>query len=890
MTRFLRRLVSLFRHRHAEGELAREMSAHLALLEDEYRSRGMTTDEARLAARRAMGSVALAKDLHRDARSFAWVEDLRQDLRHGLRALRRTPGFTFVAVLTLALGIGANTAIFSVVNTVLLRPVSYSHPDRLVRLFVNLPASATASRTPMRVQSYVTAVELAEIRSRSTALAGIGAMGFDLVAISDRADAARLPVMRATSAVFGMIDARPAIGRTIDVRDDQPEAEPVALLSHRTWQREFGGNAAIVGHTVSLENTLGPRQRSLHRVVGIMPPDFEFPDTETRVWTSLRDLSTERQVQRPILARLKDGVSLGAASTEINGILRDLRRDARGWAETTFDLVPHRDNLITEVRPALLVLTGAVGLVLLIACINVTNLLLARSAGRQRELAIRGALGAGRGRLIRQSLTESVLLSLIGAACGVLLALGGVELLQQLAAGLARADVRVGATIPRLDEIGIDRRVLEFTLATSIVAGVLLGLLPAWRYSRPPAAALASSDRTTAHGQKIGSAFVVAEISLAMVLLLGAGLLLRGFIKLAAVEPGFTSQGVVTFQVALPLDRYREPERQRAFAERVVEWLNAQPGVERAAYARQLPLIGLRDTIQIRRSADPVDARGSDVRYVSHDFLEVMGIAVVRGTGFGPVAGQRELLINRALATRDFAGENPIGQPLYVGRDAAPWRIVGVVENVRQFGLDRQAEPQFFVDAREWRKGMPPLFPVGAYYAVRSTGDADGIVSMIRTRVRELDPGATLFNVAPMEALVAETISRPRMYAVLVGLFALVGMALAVTGIYGVMAYAVTRRTCEIGVRVALGAPRRSVMALVLRQAMRVTAAGLLIGLAGAAMLSRYLEGMLFGVTPLDAVTFVIVTILFAIVATTAAIVPTRRALSVNPLHALRAE
>jgi predicted permease len=890
MKRFIRRFLSLFQAVSAEKDLAREIAAHLALLEDEYRGRGMTGDEARLAARRAMGSVALAKDRHRDARSVPWLEDLRQDLRHGLRSLRRTPGFTCVAVLTLALGIGANTAIFSVVNTVLLRSVSYSNPDRLVRLFVNLPASATSSRTPVRVQSFLTGAEREEILSRSTTLTAIGPMGAGLVAISNREDGRRLAAMRATSSVFHMVEARPAIGRPIDARDDRPDAEPVLLLSHRAWLREFGGDAAIVGQTVSLENVLGPRERTLYRVVGVMGADFEFPDTETHVWMSLRETSSESQMQRPVFARLRDGVSLDAASAELTGILRGLRPDAVGVNETTFDLVPHRDGLIAEVRPALLVLTGAVGLVLLIACINVTNLLLARAAGRQRELAIRTAVGAGRGRLIRQTLTESLLLSLIGAAGGVLFALGSLELLQELAAGLARADVRVGTTIPRLDEIGIDRRVLEFTLVTSMVAGVLLGLVPAWQYSRPSVAALVSSDRTTVRRQTIGSVFVVAEISLAMVLLLGAGLLLRGFMTLATVEPGFASKGVITFQVALPLDRYREADAQRAFAERVVEWLNVQPSVQRASYARQLPLIGLRDTIRIRRSADPAAGQGGDVRYVSRDFLNVMGIAVIRGTGFSAVAGQRELLINQALASRDFAGEDPIGQSLFVGRDAAPWRIVGVVENVRQFGLDREAEPQFFVDAREWRKGMPPLFPVGAYFALRSTGTTEATVAMIRSRVRELDPGARLFNVAPMEALVAETISRPRMYVVLVSLFALVGVALAVTGIYGVMAYAVTRRTREIGVRVALGAPRGSVIALVLRQAMRLTAAGLVLGLMGAAMLSRYLEGMLYGVEPLDLVTFGLVTTLFACVAAAAAIVPTRRALGVNPLSALRAE
>src|SRR5688572_12807612 len=429
MRRFIRRLISLFTPRRNEAELAREMSSHLAMLEDEYRRRGMTAEEAGLAARRAMGSVALAKESHRDARSFPWLEDLHQDLRHGLRNLRRTPGFTFVAVVTLALGIGANTAMFSVVSTVLLQPVPYRAPERLVRLFVTQPASATASRTPQRSQGSLTAVELRELRARSRTLADIASMGFATLVVSGRPDSSsRLLALNASPNLFRLLDVAPALGRVIDARDEGPAAERAMVLSHRTWLRDFGGDPAIVGRRVDLENALGPRQRGSVRVVGVMPHDFEFPDTETRVWISASDSPTESRIRRPIVARLKDGVSPRAASTEIEGIMRELRRGDRGIAETTFEFVPHQDNLIAEVRPALLVLSGAVGLVLLIACINVANLLLARSTGRQREIAVRAAIGAGRGRLLRQGLTESVLLSVIGAAGGVALACGGIAL------------------------------------------------------------------------------------------------------------------------------------------------------------------------------------------------------------------------------------------------------------------------------------------------------------------------------------------------------------------------------------------------------------------------------------------------------------------------------
>jgi putative ABC transport system permease protein len=533
----------------------------------------------------------------------------------------------------------------------------------------------------------------------------------------------------------------------------------------------------------------------------------------------------------------------------------------------------------------------------MIACVNVANLLLARGAARQREIAIRAAIGAGRGRLIRQLLTESLLLAVVGGVAGAALAVAGVELLRTLATTLSRIDLGTSVSFPRLDEIRVDYDVLLFTLGVSIVAGIVCGIAPAIGESRAdskgvlrataPASGVGRSSRTQ-------GVLVIAEIALAMTLLVGGGLLIHSFIKLTSVDPGYDPAHVLTFQVSLPVDRYPD-ERLTAFAEDMVERVRTVPGVRAAAYANQLPMVQLRDTAGgLWRTPDAARKPapgGPDARFVSRDYLDVMGIRVIAGRGFSENdrEGQaRVLLVNEALVRRDFAGENPIGQRVFVGRDTTPWQIVGVLENVRQFGLDREPEPQFYF-CQLPQKTMP-LFPVGAYYAVRTDAESTAVVADVRRIANELDPQARLFNVVPMRQLVTTTIARPRMYAILLGTFAAVAVALAAIGIFGVIAYSVAQRTREIGIRIALGAQRSTVMALVLRQSAALVTIGIVLGGAGAAALSRYLEGMLFGLAPRDPATFVTVIIVFAVVAIAASYVPARRALAVDPLVALRSE
>lgn len=615
-----------------------------------------------------------------------------------------------------------------------------------------------------------------------------------------------------------------------------------------------------------------------------MRPDFAFPNSRTELWTPIQTAAGGPEPRAAILARLSGAVPIEAAAAEVGPIIRSIRGHAQ---ETTYDVVREQDALVAPVRPALLTLMAAVGFVLAIACVNVTNLVLARSAARRREVAIRVALGAGRGRLIRLLLTESLILSAAGGVAGVCLAVGGISLLKDLGTTLTRVDI---ATVsrPRLDEVRLDTEVLLFTAAISTLTGIAVGLVPAL-------ASTASSGFGGRRHFRIRSVLVLAEIAMATMLLVSGGLLMRSFVALLRVDPGYDAASVLTFQVNLPIDLYPDA-RLRTFAEDLVARLRLVPGVTSAAYANQLPLIGLRDTAGgLWKSPDPnrrSAPNGADARFVSRDYLEVMGIRIADGRGFNESddAGRpRVLLINLALARRDFPGENPLGQQVFIGRDVMPWEIVGIVDDVRQFGLDREPEPQFFMDLRQWT-GTGPLFPGGAYYAVRTSAESAATIASIRGIVRDLEARASLFYVAKMSALVSSTVSRPRMYAVLLSLFAGVATALSVIGVYGVLAYSVAGRTREIGIRVALGARRADVLRLVLGDVAVLTVAGIAAGLTGAAAATRYLRSMLFGLTPLDPFTFAAVAVLFAGVATLAAFLPARRAAEVDPLVALRCE
>ena len=867
MRRILHRVLNVFRGERSDAEVTREIAAHLALLEDEYRRRGLSPDEARLAARRAMGSVAQAKDLHRDARTFAWIDDARRDVAHGVRSLRRTPGFTVVAVLTLALGIGATTAVFSVISAVLLRPLPYPNADRLVQLFAldterGLPRGARA----------IPPGDFEVLRAPSRSVSHVAGYIQTSATLTGQGDAVRLAGVQITASVFPMLGVAPLLGRPFDASEESPGAD-VVVLSYRAWQRYFNGDSAIVGRVAAFDG----RGRT---IVGVMPEGFAFPDAHVQYWVPYvrQDPNANSFLSLATVARLRDGVAPPVAEDEINVTMRAADARIRG----RFEAVGMQDELVASVRPALLILAGAVGLVLLIACVNVANLLLARTAAREHEIAVRRAVGASPGRLFRQLLTESALLSTIGAVAGTALAIGAIGLLRTLATSLPRRDLGPGVSLPRLDEIGIDVTVLVFTVAVALLTGIVCGLLPAVRHAR---AREADRLRERVASPRVRGALVVAEIAMAMVLLVGGGLLIRSFIKLSTQELGYDSTRVVTFQ-ATP--RQSRGPAARAFADQLVTRIEALPGVSAAGYANNLPLV--QQSFGRDVSSQPYDHRPPRAPFpglhaVSPRLIQALGVRIVEGRTFSNgEAARREALVTQAFARSGFFDGPAIGRQIYSGETS--WEVVGVLEDIKQFRLDQRGGSEFYIV--DFVPAPPGLG--GTYFAVRTDADPAAIATSVRSVVRQLDEAATVDNIATMDQIVSNAMSRPRLYAVLLGIFAAVAMVLAAIGIYGVLSYLVAHRAREIGIRMALGAQRFRVVALVLRQTAVLTVVGVVVGVIGAAALSRYLEGLLFGLTPLDVTTFVAVVVMFAAVAMLAAYVPARRATRVNPLVALRAE
>jgi putative ABC transport system permease protein len=838
------------------------------------------------------------------------LDDLRRDTVLAARMLRRAPGFTTVAILTLALGIGANTAVFSVVNAVLLRSLPYKDPDRLVRIFGSVPAGAGVNGPSRRVPG-VRVSDLAELRTQAASLSDVVFYVGASATLTGVEEARKLDGIRIAPEAFSMLGAVPLIGRTFEPREAAAGADGVVILSFTTWQRYFNGAPQVLGRQLRLDD------RS-YAVVGVMPAAFQFPDKQTQFWVPF--VATDfPQIGGSPIARLKDGVSLDAAAAEVTSILVRLHetqpsRFGTPPAPPQYELVRMKDEIVAPVRPALLVLAAAVGFVLLIGCVNVANLVLARTAARRRDIAVRLAVGASRGRLIAQALTESVLLSLAGGAAGALLAVGGVRLLRILGTSLPRRDIGPGIGMPRLDEVGVDASVLLFTLAISVATGIVFGLLPALRLERGSGAMdlLRDGANSATSGfnlfgrHRFQAVLVIAEIATATVLFVGGGLLINSLFRLSRVDPGYDPAHVLTAQVSLPR---RYAATVPAFGDELAARLGRVGGVTAVGYARQLPMIRMRQLTMLRFTAAmpsrmpapaPFDARQlpevPDMRVVSRDYLRAIGARVIEGRGFDERDGAGKpqvMLINRALARSGYLGDHPIGRQVY-GPGRSPWEVIGIVDDMRQFNLDQDPDPQIFID---YRQDTPPPAtqqalgpPPAPYLAIRASGDPAATVAALRGAVRALEPQASVDNVATLGEIVTNSLSRPRFYAVLLGVFAAVAVILTAIGIYGVMSYAVAQRTREIGIRMALGARRADVVGLVLQQGVAVTAIGIGLGLAGAAALTRYLEALLFGVTRLDPLTLASAAAAFAGVATIASAIPARRASRVDPLVALRCE
>jgi predicted permease len=873
MRRFFQRLVNLFRGKRSDEEAAREIAAHLALLEDEYRRRGMTDDQARLAARRALGSTAHARDLHRDARTFAWIDDALRDATHGLRSLRRTPAFTVIAVITLALGIGANTAIFSVISAILLRPLPYRDADRLVQVFTPPPDIPGGASVPRSARSF-RQPQFDALRSGTRTLEFVAGYINTSTTLTGQGDAVRLSGLQTTAALFPLLGVQPQFGRTFESREELAGADAVVVLSHEVWRRYFNGDPTVIGRVAAFDG----RGRT---IVGVMPDGFAFPDAFAQYWVPHVPPGPNARLSFALatLARLRDGVSRQAAADEVNALGRQGPNAPAG----RFEVISVQDDIVEPVRPALLILAGAVGLVLLIACVNVANLLLTRTASRDHELAVRRAVGASPGRLLRQLLTESLLLSAIGGLVGTALALGAIALLHGLATSLPRRDLGPGVSLPRLAEIQLDLPVLLFTIVIALLTGLVCGLLPALRHAR---AREADRLRERAASPRVRGALVVAEIAMAMVLLVGGGLLIRSFMNLAAEDLGYDAARVLTFQ-ATP--QQGAGPAARVFAEQLVARIEALPGVSAAGYANNLPLVQQsfgRDVSSQPYDRVPPRPPFPGLHAVSPGMIRALGLRIVEGRTFSEgEAGRREALVTRAFARSGFFDGPAIGSRIYSGKSYA-WEVVGILDDVRQFRLDQRGGSEFYI--LDFVPAPPGLG--GTYFAVRTDSDPLALASPMRSIVRDLDPSATIDNIATMDQIVSNAMSRPRLYAVLLGVFAGVAMILAAIGIYGVISSHVALRAREIGIRMALGAQRAQVVGLVLRQTTMLTVVGMVAGMAGAVAMSRYLESLLYELTPLDLTTFVVVLVMFVVVATLASYMPARRATRVDPLVALRTE
>jgi putative ABC transport system permease protein len=836
----------------------------------------------------------VARDTQRireSRRSLAAMRAVSSDARDALRTLRRTPAHTTAAVLVIALGIGPSIAMFSVVHAVLLKPLPFPESDHLVRLVTDRAGDPSKQRSATRVIGSLSVGELVALRGRTRTLAQVGVYTNSFKTLGQPDRAMRLEGWRVEPSVFDMLGTRPLLGRPFTTVEGLPGAGHVVVLSFGTWRDAFGGDRGILGHSISLDG-------ESYAVVGVMPSTFNFPFelADPQFWVPLA-LSTDRadlRVSLPMLARVAPGVSIAAAAAEVNAILREQSSGDR------YSLVRLRDELAAPIRPALLVLMAAAIFVLAVTCVNVANLCLVRAAGRERELTIRVALGAGLGRLRAQLLTEGLLLAFAGAIPGLGLAMGGTWLLRPLATTLSRMDVGSYSTFPRLNEVAVDSSAVGFALLVTVATGLVFGLVPTLRASGASAfgslgrgAASPTSRLGSGSGNLARRLLVVLQVGVAIIVLVGGGLLVRSLVALATVPLGYDPSPVLTFEVATPAGRYRGEQIER-FAEELVGRLHQLPNVQAAAFAPQLPMVRLlRDSVEVRRSAAPLSdgsSRQDDLRGVSDDYFQTMGVRVLQGRGFTAndrPGHTRAVVINRRLAREVFAGEDPIGQPVYLFDQTDPWQIVGVVDDVRQVSLDGAPQPQVFVDSRQW-PGMAPGLAHLQYYAVRTSSDPESAVPLVRAVLHQVDPQAALYNVAPMATLVSNALSRPRLYATVTSAMSLVAMSVAAFGLYGTIGYLVVLRTREIAIRIALGARSAHVVGLVVGQSLALTGVGLLAGIAGAALLTRYLQGLLFGVTPLDLATIGTVTVLFVVVAAVATYVPARRAVRLDPISTLR--
>ena len=878
------RVRALFKRDTVLSDIDEEFAAHIELETEKNIERGMLPRDAHREALITFGNVAKIRDAAYETRGGGMIETLLQDLKYAARGLAKHRTFTLVAVITLALGIGANTAIFSVVNELLLRPLPYRDAEGLVMLW---------EKTPTGEREGVTSrANFRGWQTQADSFQSMAAFSDQRANLTGSGEPEEITVQLATPELFGVLGVDPFIGRTLNSEDARP-GNPVVVMSYPLWQRRYGGDPKILNHPISLNGTPVT-------VVGVMPPSFQWhirsrsgTGRPAELWAVL-PMPTEGSGARgrflSAVARLKPGVSVSQAEGQLKTIAARLAEDApefnRGWS---VEVIPLRDQFVGNVRFALWIILGAVGLVLLIACVNVANLLLSRAAAREKEIAVRAALGAGRWRIARQLLTESLFLALVGSLVGLAFAWFGMKALVAISP----------RDFVNLQHVGLNLTVLAWTMGISVLTGVIFGLAPALEATRlnlnDGLKEGKGTDGQSSRGRRLRSALVIAEVALAIILLASSGLLVRSFIELRRINTGFNIDNTLTMVVRLPESKYREDAQFVTFFRQLNERVRTLPGVQAAGMVNYLPLyggLGARTIFTIEGKPAPPPGREIDlnthVRVADADYLKTMGIPLLRGRNFTQLEESETkhvVLISESLARKYFLGEDPIGKRISVMmfEKPNPTEIIGVVGDVRYEKLIEQPEPTTYF-------AHPELTYPFMTLVIRTDADPASIAPAVQREVRAMDPDQPVSDVRTMRDVMGETVARARFNTVLLTVFAGLATLLAAVGIFGVMNYSLALRTREIGLRMALGAQQRQVQLLMLKQGLLLTVIGTAIGVVGALALTRLMSSLLFGISTSDPITFGIIVLLLMLVSLIACYLPARRATRIDPLIALRAE
>jgi predicted permease len=878
------RLRALLRRSAEETELNEELRFHFERQVEKYKLSGMTEEEARRRARLVFGGHEQVKEDCREARGTSFVENARQDVRYAMRQLRANPTFAIVIVLTLALSIGANSAIFSVIDSVLIKPLPYRQPEKLVRVFFT---SAAFPKFPLNP------FDFRDFRARSKSFDGLAAFTRGDVQLSGSGEPVRLNGFGITSGYFRVLGLTPQLGREFDEKAEIPGNGLQVILSDRVWRARFGASPEIIGRKIMLN-------AQPFTVVGVMPPGTAHPGNEYQplaygedvdVWRPFSfegDPSQRGSHFMEVIGRLKNDVTLARANAEMDALLAQIGHEHGGYGSWQIHVISLNDEVVGASRSLLLVLLGAVGMVLLIACANAANLMLTRAAARQREIAVRVALGAQRSRVVRQLLTESLLIACLGGVLGLAMALAGVKALVSV----------LPANFPRAHDIHVSAPVFLFTLLVSVATGVLFGLAPALQASRTdPREGLHSGGRaatSTGHQNRLRNALVVSEVGLACVLLIGAGLMLRSLLNLLHLDPGFQQEHVLTAKLSLPHERYKTEESAVRFYQGLLSGMQPLPGVESAGLGSDLPWTGYDDNAGFNiEGKQPLPHEEFHARYhmASPDYFRALGTPLLRGRIFTDADGQdapKVIIINHAMAERYWRGEDAVGKRITFEdkpKDKDWLRVVGVVGDVKDQPNSPGAEPAFWWSAFQVATPFP-----NAVLIVRANSDPQLLVEAIRSEIGQLDPVLAVADVQSMDRIVTASVATPRFAFILVGLFGGLAILLAAIGTYGVIAYSVSQRTPEFGLRMALGAGRFDVLWLVLVQAAKLILSGTVIGVLLALMMARGLKSLIYDVSPADPLTFTVIGLAVIAIAIVACYIPARRATKADPMVALRAE